>query len=78
MTNTLKVNLDKDSYDIIIDNQILNNAGQIIASNLNIGKKILIISDQNVYPLYGDSLKKVPGKRRLSGSEPYYRTWRKK
>ena len=57
MTNTLKVNLDKDSYDIIIDNQILNNAGQIIASNLNIGKKILIISDQNVYPLYGDSLK---------------------
>lgn len=57
MTNKLKVNLDKESYEIIIDKDILNKSGQIISSNLNIGDKILIISDQNVYPLYGERLK---------------------
>ncbi len=58
MKNKLKVNLDKDSYDIIIDSDILNSTGQIINSNLDIGDKVLIISDQNVYPLYGNRLKK--------------------
>lgn len=59
MTNKLKVNLDKDSYDIIIDNEILDESGQIINSHLNIGKKILIVSDQNVYPLYGKRLERT-------------------
>ncbi|MFN2362663.1 MAG: 3-dehydroquinate synthase, partial [Halarsenatibacteraceae bacterium] len=57
MTNKLKVNLDKDSYEIIIDKDILDKSGQIIDSSLNIGSKVLIISDQNVYPLYGKRLK---------------------
>ncbi len=56
MSNKLKVNLDRDSYEIIIDKAILNKSGQIIDSSLNIGDKILIISDQNVYPLYGEKL----------------------
>ncbi|MFW6378049.1 MAG: 3-dehydroquinate synthase family protein, partial [Bacillota bacterium] len=57
MRNKLKVNLDKDSYEIIIDKDILDKSGQLIDSSLNIGSKILIISDQNVYPLYGEKLK---------------------
>ncbi|MGM0415076.1 MAG: 3-dehydroquinate synthase [Bacillota bacterium] len=57
MTNKLKVQLDKDSYEIIIDNEILDQSGQIIRSSLNIGDKILIITDQNVNTLYGDRLK---------------------
>jgi len=56
LSNKLKVNLDRDSYEIIIDKAILNKSGQIIDSSLNIGDKILIISDQNVYPLYGEKL----------------------
>ncbi|MFW6301712.1 MAG: 3-dehydroquinate synthase, partial [Bacillota bacterium] len=57
MRNKLKVNLDKDSYEIIIDKDILDKSGQLINSSLNIGNKVLIISDQNVYPLYGERLK---------------------
>lgn len=52
----LTVNLGKDSYPIFIENGILSRAGEYIPQIFN-GKKIMIISDDNVYPLYGEKLK---------------------
>ena len=52
----LTVNLGKNSYPIYIENNILNNAGAYISSCFS-GKKIMIISDDNVFPLYGEKLK---------------------
>lgn len=51
----LTVNLEKDSYPIYIENGILNQAGEKISSCFS-GKKIFIISDDNVFPLYGERL----------------------
>lgn len=52
----LTVNLGKNSYPIYIENNILDKAGSYISSCFS-GKKILIISDDNVFPLYGEKLK---------------------
>ena len=52
----LTVNLGENSYPIYIENNILNNAGAYISSCFS-GKKIMIISDDNVFPLYGEKLK---------------------
>ena len=56
----LTVNLGKNSYPIYIDSGIIKNAGEYI-SQIFKGQKIMIISDDNVFPLYGqkviDSLK---------------------
>lgn len=52
----LTVNLGENSYPIYIENNILNNAGAYISSCFS-GKKIMIISDDNVFPLYGEQLK---------------------
>jgi 3-dehydroquinate synthase len=46
------VNLNEHSYPIIIENGILLNCGQYI-SNVIKGKRIAIISDDNVFPYYG-------------------------
>lgn len=51
----LYVDLGEHSYSIYIENNILNQAGAYIA-NVYSGKKIMIVSDDNVYPLYGDHL----------------------
>ena len=51
----LTVELGKNSYPIYIENNILSNAGDYISKVFS-GKKIMIISDDNVYPLYGDVL----------------------
>ncbi|MGN1168460.1 MAG: 3-dehydroquinate synthase [Lachnospiraceae bacterium] len=51
----LTVDLGKNSYPIYIENNILSNAGDYISQVFS-GKKIMIISDDNVYPLYGDIL----------------------
>lgn len=48
----LTVNLGKNSYPIYIENQILKHAGDYISRCFK-GKKIMIISDDNVFPLYG-------------------------
>lgn len=56
----LTVNLGKNSYPIYIENNLLAKAGGIIAETFS-GKRIMIISDDNVYPLYGDILKKTLG-----------------
>lgn len=52
---SLRVNVGK-GYDIIIDNNILKNAGEYVKKVSN-AKKLCIISDSNVYPIYGDVVK---------------------
>lgn len=51
----LNVNLGKNSYSIYIENNLLSQAAAYINSVFT-GKKIMIISDDHVYPLYGDLL----------------------
>ena len=48
----LTVNLGKQTYTIYIDNGILAHAGEYVRKVFN-GQKIMIISDDNVFPLYG-------------------------
>ena len=56
----LTVNLGKNSYPIYIESGIIKNAGEYI-SKIYKGQKIMVVSDDNVFPLYGrqvmDSLK---------------------
>lgn len=52
----LHVALGKNSYSIYIKNNLLEYACDYIADVFS-GKKIMIISDDNVYPLYGETLK---------------------
>lgn len=52
----LYVDLGKNSYPIYIENDILSNASGYIAEAFS-GKKVMIVSDDNVYPLYGEKLK---------------------
>ena len=52
----LTVNLGENSYPIYIENNILNNAGAYISSCFPV-KRINVISDDNVFPLYGEQLK---------------------
>ena len=56
----LSVNLGPDTYPIYIENGILPQTGSYIRKFFT-GKKIMIISDDHVFPLYGktvlDSLK---------------------
>lgn len=52
----LYVDLGKDGYPIYIENGILENASAYIAQAFS-GKKIMLISDDHVYPLYGNKLK---------------------
>lgn len=51
----LTVNLGDNSYPIYIENGILSKAGSYI-SQIFKGKRIMIISDDNVFPLYGETL----------------------
>ncbi len=51
----LYVDLGKDSYPIYIENGILSRAGSYIQEVFS-GKRIMIISDDNVYPKYGHQL----------------------
>lgn len=56
----LTVNLGKNSYPIFIENGIIQRTGEHISQIFN-GQKIMVISDDHVFPLYGqkimDSLK---------------------
>lgn len=54
----LYIDLGKHGYPIYIENGILNHAVDYISETFS-GKKIMIISDDNVYPLYGKHLKGV-------------------
>lgn len=51
----LTVNLGTNSYPVYIENGILTQAGHQIQKVFS-GKKILVISDDNVFPLYGEVL----------------------
>lgn len=51
---TLRVNAGK-GYDILIDKGIIKNSGEYIR-NLSNAKKICLISDSNVYPIYGETV----------------------
>lgn len=51
----MMVNLGEKSYPIYIQNGILKDARSYIEKSYT-GKRIMIISDDNVYPLYGDAL----------------------
>lgn len=51
----LTVNLGTNSYPIYIENGILADAGKYIMEVFS-GNKIFIISDDNVFPLYGEKL----------------------
>lgn len=52
----LTVNVGK-SYDILIEKGILSDCGKYIKVVSN-AKKVCVISDTNVFPLYGDTVKK--------------------
>lgn len=52
----LTVNVGK-SYDILIEKGILQNAGEYVKTVSN-ANKICLISETNVYPIYGDKIKK--------------------
>lgn len=52
-TLTVKVN---DQYDILIEKGLLSKAGKLISDVLKC-KKIALISDTNVFPIYGGSIK---------------------
>lgn len=54
----LVVNLGENSYPIYIENGILAQAEEYISQVFS-GKKIMIISDDNVFPLYGEKLVNV-------------------
>ena len=51
----IHVNLKEHSYPIIIENDILPESQQHIA-NVFKGKRVAVISDDNVFPLYGQQL----------------------
>lgn len=51
----LTVNLGKNSYPIYIENGILKKSGEYI-SQIFKGQKIMVISDDNVFPLYGQQI----------------------
>ena len=51
----LLVDLGEKSYPIYIENNIIRNAGVYIQEVFR-GKRIMIVSDDNVFPLYGEML----------------------
>lgn len=51
----LTVNLGKDSYPIYIENELLKRAASLIGETFS-GRKIMVVSDDNVYPRYGRQL----------------------
>lgn len=51
----LTVDLQENRYPIYIENGILKNAGSYI-SQIFTGRRIMVISDDQVYPLYGEKL----------------------
>ena len=51
------VDLGKNSYPIYIEEGLLNHASDYILKDYP-DRRIMIISDDNVYPLYGDILER--------------------
>ena len=55
---TINVNLGKDSYPIYIEEDLLTRIPEFLRDTY-IGKRIMIISDDNVFPLYGSKLEQA-------------------
>ncbi|WP_250125705.1 3-dehydroquinate synthase [Chroococcidiopsis sp. CCMEE 29] len=53
MHSVIRVNLPQQSYDIAIASQGLDQLGQLIA-NLNLGKKVLVVSNPAIFRHYGE------------------------
>lgn len=53
MHSVIRVNLPQESYDIAIASQGLDQLGQLIA-NLNLGKKVLLVSNPAIFRQYGE------------------------
>lgn len=53
----LRVNLNENSYDIVIQKDLKDYFGEYIKTIFN-GKKVAIITDDNLNDIYGDSIKK--------------------
>lgn len=53
MQSVIRVNLPQQSYDIAIASQGLDQLGQSIA-NLNLGKKVLVVSNPAIFRHYGE------------------------
>jgi len=62
------IDLETDSYDIYIANGLLEKTGELL-SRLFTKSKIAIVTDTNVYPLYGHKLKKS---LENNGFDPYF------
>lgn len=58
----LYVDLGDDSYPIYIENNILAKAGEFVTKVFS-GNKVMIVSDDNVYPLYGKKLQETLSKQ---------------
>lgn len=54
----INVNLGINKYNIIIKRNVLNNIGEELKEIYN-GRKIAVITDKNVFKLYGNSLKEA-------------------
>lgn len=52
----LNISLDRNKYEILIEKGIINNSGYEI-SKIYEGKKIAVITDENVYEIFGETLK---------------------
>ena len=55
MTNTVNVDLGHRSYDILIGDNLLCSAGDLIKSHLK-ASRVAVVTDQNIYDLHGQSL----------------------
>lgn len=64
----LTVNLKDKSYDIIIENGILDKVGKEVKDIYN-GNKVCVVTDENVYKLYGKRIKKS---LELEGFDVYF------
>jgi len=53
----LNISLDRNNYEILIEKGIINNAGYEI-SKIYEAKKIAVITDENVFEIFGETLKK--------------------
>ena len=54
----LTVDLGPNSYPIHIENGILAKTGELVSEVFS-GRKIMIVSDDNVFPLYGEIITKA-------------------
>ena len=55
MSKTVNVNLGDKSYNVLIGKGSINKLPDYLKSNFK-GAKVIVVTDQNVAPLYGESI----------------------